>query len=293
MNEVSEENLKAHRAGPLKQTHFQEDRCNTLVVTGGHPFAREPFFEAFDSIPEINWSHADHPGAQLMFNARAARHFDGFVLYDMPGIEFRPGGPPRYHPPPRGFKEGLRALGDAGMGFVVLHHAAAAWPTWPEWARFVGAQFLYSPRKSFGEALPDSGYLLEVSHRVSPLIEHPVTQGIEPFTLTDELYLWPGPQEPVTPIFASDFSFEYQNFYSAAPPRALEGHLFSRENWTHPPGSNLVGWIKTYRRSPVVYLLFGDDPSAYADANYRKLLGNAIAWVSSQEARDWVRAGPT
>ena len=142
----------------------------------------------------------------------------------MPGIEFRPGGPPKYHPPPRGFKEGLRALGDASMGFVVLHHAAAAWPTWPEWARFVGAQFLYSPRKSFGEALPDSGYLLEVTHRVSPLIEHPVTQGIEPFTLTDELYLWPGPQEPVTPIFASDFSFEYQNFYSAA--RALEGHLF-------------------------------------------------------------------
>ena len=219
MNEISEEALEhhdAHRAGPLKQTHFQRDRCNTLVVTGGHPFAREPFFEVFDSNSEINWSHADHPGAQLMFNARAARHFDCFVLYDMPGIEFRPGGPPKYHPPPRGFKEGLRALGDAGMGFVVLHHAAAAWPTWPEWTRFVGAQFLYSPRKSFGETFPDSGYLLEVPHRVSPLIEHPVTQGIKPFTLTDELYLWPGPQEPVTPIFASDFSFEYQNFYSAA-----------------------------------------------------------------------------
>ena len=53
MNEVSEDNLKAHlehhdarRAGPLKQTHFQEDRCNTLVVTGGHPFAHEPFFES-------------------------------------------------------------------------------------------------------------------------------------------------------------------------------------------------------------------------------------------------------
>ena len=146
----------------------------------------------------------------------------------MPGIEFRPGGPPKYHPPPRGFKEGLRALGDAGMGFVVLHQAAAAWPTWPEWARFVGAQFLYSPRKSFGEALPDSRYLLEVSHRVSPLIEHPVTQGIEPFTLTDELHLWPGPQEPVTPIFASDFSFEYQNFYSAAPPRARWRGISSR-----------------------------------------------------------------
>ena len=84
------------------------------------------------------------------------------------------------------------------------------------------------------------------------------------------------------------------NTRTSTPPRARwRGISFSREDWTHPPGSNLVGWIKTYRRSPVVYLQFGDGPSAYADANYRKLLGNAIAWVSSQDARDWVRAGPT
>ena len=81
------------------------------------------------------------------------------------------------------------------------------------------------------------------------------------------------------------------NTRTSTPPRARwRGISFSRENWTHPPGSNLVGWIKTYRRSPVVYLQFGDGPSAYADANYRKLLGNAIAWVSSQDARDWASA---
>ena len=121
---------------------------------------------------------------------------------------------------------------------------------------------------------------LRFSHRVSPLIEHPVTQGIKPFTLTDELYLWPGPQNRSHP---SSPATSPSNTRTSTPPRALEGHLFSRENWTHPPGSNLVGWIKTYRRSPVVYLQFGDGPSAYADANYRKLLGNAIAWVSAQE----------
>lgn len=281
MSTLTDRDFKHHqveRAGPVKRTQFLPDRRNVLLVTGGHPFAHEPFFKVFDSNPEINWSHVDHPAAQLMFSARAARHFDCFVLYDMPGIEFRPGEAPIYHAPPRAVKEGLKALGNSGVGFVVLHHAAAGWPIWPEWREFVGAQFLYSPRKSFGKAMPDSGYLLEVAHRVSPIIEHPVTKGIKPFSLTDELYLWPGPTQTVTPILASDFEFVYGNFYSAA--RALEGQLFSRQDWTHPPGSNIVGWVKTYRRSPVVYLQFGDGPSAYVNENYRRLLANAINFVS-------------
>ena len=285
MPEVSEESLEHHdarRGSAPNQTHFVGDRLNVLLVTGGHPFAREALFEVFDANPDVNWSHVDHPAAQLMFTPRAARHFDCYVLYDMPGIEFRPGGAPKYHQPPRSYKQGLRALGDAGMPFVVLHHAAAAWPAWPEWSDFVGAQFLYSPGRSFGKSMPDSGYVLDVSHQISPLGEHPITKGMEPFSLTDELYLWQGPMEGVTPILSSDYDFEYQNFYSAA--RALEGHLFSREGWTHPAGSNIVGWTKTYRRSPLVYLQFGDGPSAYADENFRKVLGRAIDWVSTVRA---------
>lgn len=285
-SEISEERLEHHdtrRGIAPKQTHFVRDRLNLLLVTGGHPFSREALFEVFDANPDINWSHVDHPAAQLMFTPRMARYFDCYVLYDMPGIEFRPGGIPKYHQPPRSFKQGLRALGDAGMPFVVLHHAAAAWPAWREWSDFVGAQFLYSARRSFGKSMPDSGYALEASHQVSPVGDHPITQGVKPFSLTDELYLWRGPVEGVTPILSSDYDFEYRNFYSAA--RALEGHLFSREGWSHPAGSNIVGWTKTYRRSPLVYLQFGDGPSAYANEHFRKLLGNAIRWASSSDGR--------
>ena len=282
MNEISRENLEHHeaRATPGNQTHFRDDRLNVLVVTGGHPFAREAFFEVFDANPDINWSHVDHPAAQLMFSPRMAEHFDCYVLYDMPGIEFRPGAQPRFHSPPVPYQQGLRALGDMGLPFVVLHHAAAAWPNWPEWSQFVGAQFLYQPARSFGEDLPDSGYLLDVSHRISAVGEHPITAGLAPFALTDELYLWPGPQPDVTPILVSDYDFEYSNFYSAA--RALAGQLFSREGWTHPAGSNVVGWTKTYRQSPLVYLQFGDGPSAYRQENFRELLARAINWAASE-----------
>lgn len=285
MPEVSDAGLEHHdtsRGASANHTHFSSDRLNVLLVTGGHPFAREALFAVFDANPDIYWSHVDHPAAQLMFTPRMARHFDCYVLYDMPGIEFRPRQAPRYHQPPRSYKEGLRALGDAGMPFVVLHHAAAAWPAWREWSHFVGAQFLYTPGRSFAKSMPDSGYAIEVRHQISPVGEHPITKGMKPFSITDELYLWQGPMQEVTPILRSNYEFVYQNFYSAA--RALEGNLFSREGWTHPAGSNLVGWTKTYRRSPMVYLQLGDGPSAYEDENFRKLLGNAIDWASSADA---------
>lgn len=282
MSDVSKEGLEHHeaRGAPGNQTHFRQDRLNVLLVTGGHPFAREAFFDVFDANPDINWSHVDHPAAQLMFAPRIAKHFDCYVLYDMPGIEFRSGDTPIFHSASRPYREGLRALGEMGLPFVVLHHAAAAWPSWSEWSHFVGAQFLYQPAKSFGETLPDSGYALEVSHTISAVGDHPITSGVGPFTLTDELYLWPGPRHGVTPILVSDFDFTDSNFYSAA--RALEGKLFSREGWRHRPGSNVVGWTKTYNNSPLVYLQFGDGPSAYRDGNYRTLLARAINWAASQ-----------
>jgi len=135
--------------------------------------------------------------------------------------------------------------------------------------------------------MPDSGYALDVTHTVSPVLNHPITDGIEPFELVDELYLAPVFEDSVTPLFTSDFSFEYQNFSSAA--LALQGRLNARDDWTHPPGSNLVGWIKTAGNSPIVYLQFGDGASTYQNENYRQILANAIEWACSAQAAHWAR----
>jgi len=50
---------------------------------------------------------------------------------------------------------------------------------------------------------------------------------------------------------------------------------------------NLVGWIKAYKNSPVVYLQFGDGPKAYENPNFRRILAQAIQWASSAEAKAW------
>jgi hypothetical protein len=39
--------------------------------------------------------------------------------------------------------------------------------------------------------------------------------------------------------------------------------------------------------SPVVVTDLGDGPSAYANQGFRRLLHNALEWVSSEPARRW------
>ena len=82
-----------------------------------------------------------------------------------------------------------------------------------------------------------------------------------------------------------EFDFVDSNFYSAS--QALEGKLNCRDDWSHPPGSNIVGWVKSYEKSPIVYLQFGDGPSAYKNPSFQKILSNAIRWAASESAREW------
>ncbi len=264
-----------------------DPRDNVLVVTRGHPFVRDPFFEIFESNPNIQWSSVEHPAAQLMFTPKVAQAFDCLVLYDMPGIVFNRGSAPTFFDPPESFKSGLLGMLDAGVPLVVMHHACAAWPNWTLWAEIVGGHFLYQPGTSRGVSVPDSGYVIDVEHTVSPVGAHPISEGIEPFVLTDELYLAHVFEDSVTPLFRSDFDFVDTNFYSAAA--ALEGKLNHREGWQHPPGSNIVGWVKSYLNSPIVYLQFGDGPATYRNQTFRQILANAISWAASEEAASWAR----
>ena len=167
------------------------------------------------------------------------------------------------------------------MRYLFLHHAIAGWPAWPEFAEIVGGRFLYLPGELRGQARQDSGYRHGVTHQVRVLKDHPVTAGVDPeFEITDELYLYEVFADSVEPLLASDYEFTQDNFYSAAKV-VLEGKMFNNEGWQHAPGSNLIGWTKTYGKSRIVYLQCGDDPVAYANPQFRQLLANAIDWVAA------------
>lgn len=253
---------------------------NVLLVTKGHPFARDAFAEIFESMPDVATTAVEHPAAELLLDPTAAAPYDAIVFYDMPGIEFRPGKPPLFHAPPDRVVEGFRALLEAGKGLVFLHHAIAGWPAWPEYADIIGGRFLYQPGEVDGVALPDSGYRHDVRHHVRVVDpDHPVTAGIgDGFEIVDEVYLFRAFEDRVHPLLRSDHAFEDTGFYSAA--RAVEGVFESREGWSHPPGTDLIGWTHRAGNSPVVYLACGDGPAAYASPELRRLIRNSIEFVA-------------
>ena len=252
-----------------------------LLVTKGHPYEREPFYAVFDELEDVNWTLVEQPAAQALFNVDEAAAYDAFVLYDMPGISFQPGGPGFAEPPPR-YRERFLELLEAGHGFVFLHHAIAGWPAWDEYAEIIGGRFLYMPGSLRGTACQDSGYRHKVTHNISVVGDHPVTAGLPAqFSITDELYLYEVFEDDVEPLLVSDHDFVRDNFYSAAAV-VRDGKMFDNEGWEHAPGSNLIGWTKTYGKSRIVYLQCGDDPEAYANPHFKQLVGNAISWVAAR-----------
>lgn len=256
---------------------------NILLVTKGHPYERQPFYQIFDDMEGVDYTLVEQPAAEALFCVDEARRYDAYVMYDMPGIRFRGDGPPEFLTPPARYRENFEALIEAGHGFVFLHHAIAGWPAWPEYAEIMGGRFLYMPAPMRDIPRQDSGYRHRVNHTVSVVADHPVTTGVpQEFTITDELYLYEVFESDVVPLLRSDYAFTQENFYSAARAVA-ERRMFSNEGWTHAPGSNLIGWAKTRGRSRIVYLQCGDDPVAYASEPFRQLIRNAIQWVSDRD----------
>lgn len=262
---------------------------NILLSVKGHPYARDAFFEVFESFNGIAHTAVEQPANQAFLSPEAAAPYDALVFYDMPGIDFSTQ-PPGFVEPSASMKAGLLELLEQGKGMVFMHHALASWPLWPEYGEIVGGRFFYAPNDCRGEAVLDSGYLHEQQHSISVLApDHPVCAGVDAtFTISDELYLAHAFDDSVEPLLRSDFDFSWQNFSSAY--HAVTGRMYCNDDWPHPPGTSLVGWVKHYRNSPIVYLQPGDGPSTYADPNYRRLVENAIRWVASDEAAAWARA---
>ncbi|MBI1250884.1 MAG: ThuA domain-containing protein [Alphaproteobacteria bacterium] len=257
---------------------------NVLVAAKGHPYQRDAFMAMFDEMDGVSGSLVEQPAAGRLMNPESLSGIDALVLYDMPGLDFRAPDGPRFVAPEPAIQEGFLRLLESGMGIVALHHAIAGWPAWPEYADLLGGRFLYKPGVLRGAPRQDSGYRHEVTHTVSVVGEHPVTQGVpRSFSLTDEVYLFETFEDDVTHLLRSDYGFTRDNFYSAS--QAVAGKLYSNEGWSHPDGSNLVGWVKRARNSPLVYLQFGDGPETYAHPVFRQLVRNAIHWVASPDAR--------
>lgn len=271
----------------------KEDRIELFVVVKGHAFSRDALEAMLRSIG-CEPTMVDQPAAAVLLNPEQMQRYDAILFYDMPGLDFRApiAERPGFVEPPEYFTAGFEALMAEGKGMVMLHHAIAGWPAWPRYAQAIGGQFLYRDAVIGGEARADSGYLGDFAYtaRVADGA-HPVTAGLpQQFDLVDELYLQRTFDDPtITPLLhlADDVSPDLFHSARRAVQRLADGE---GAPWNPERLDPLLAWAKPAGNSPLVYIQPGDSPETYGNAHYRQLVGNAVRWVASAEAREWARA---
>ncbi len=224
--------------GPVHPEGADKVRC--LVVTGGHEFDQKPFEDMFHAMAGVE--------ATFVPVNRAFRNLDTWQ-WDV--IVF-------YHMPPKISEAEQRAflsLLDRGIGVVALHHAIAAWNQWPEYWKIIGARYFLEDTEEDGKTWPRSTYQHDVDIVYRPVKEdHPITAGLEAFTLRDETY--------------KGFRME----------RDVEVFLEAE----HEAAQREAGWTHQYGKSRVCYLQPGHGPGCFSDARYRKLVEQAIVWASGR-----------
>jgi type 1 glutamine amidotransferase len=274
--------------GPLK----------VLVITRGHEFERQQFFELFDALgDDITWTHVEHPAADIMMSPQYAKPYDVLAFYDLggPGIGTvaRNGGPApvippgaavtannrAYPQPSPDLKKNFEALVKEGKGLVFLHHASAAWAhVWPEYSEVIGgACDWYAPTTIRGFDNPNMGYYGMTPQHITFVDKtHPITQGLSDFDVTDEAYACHWFPDSFHTLATTDFK-----------PADATKNLNPKVAY-----SNATAWVKAAENSPVFFTEVGHGSTAWAVPGYRALLRSAFKWIGSKEALDWAKAHP-
>lgn len=219
------------------------EKIRVLLITGGHDFNTNEFYQTFRDNPDITLRTASHPRAQALWQAEAARDWDVLVFYDM------------YQPISEQAQADLVARLKDGKGLVVLHHAIANYQKWPEYNQIIGARYFLEKTTVQGVVKERSQWKHDVDFRVKVANrDHPVTRGLQDFEIHDETY----------------------NLFDVAPEVTV---LLTTEEKTSGPK---LAWAKTYGPARVVYLQLGHDKVAYANASYQRLLRQAIRWTAQR-----------
>jgi len=265
---------------------------DVLVVTGGHRVDFEALFSMMSAVCEPlgwRWAHAHQPSAQSWLGLEAASRWNAVLCHDIPGLRLKRGFAPEPLAASPAVRQALREMLSAGVGLVMTHHALAGWPAWGGWADVMGGRFHYAPGRLRGVDWPSSGTRITsyTAHLVEPT--HPVCAGLDDFELTDELYCCPIFEDDVVPLVRTDADMSGRLFTSTYE-HVVFGEDAAPNCARHPPASDLIVWATAIERSPVVYIQPGDSAATFGVESYRRLVANALAWVSSPDAHAWAAA---
>jgi len=216
-------------------------KINALLITGGHPFERVPFFEMTRALPKINFVPVEQPGVDKYYAQEAAAAYDAFVCYDFGQAMTEKA------------RADFVARLDEGKGVVFLHHAIYNHLDWPEFKDILGGLWINQPFTVENWPYGPSTYNLDQKVGVKIADKtHPITKGMSDFELAEETYGKFYVSHAVKPLLLTD----------------------------HPTSDPIIGWTHTYRKARVVYLQPGHGPSTFGHFQFRQILERSICWVT-------------
>jgi type 1 glutamine amidotransferase len=145
---------------------------------------------------------------------------------------------------------------DSGKGLVVLHHSVGDNQTWPWWYENVMGGALLQME------LPGkvrSGLKQFPRQRLTPVGNHPILRGVEPFELPpDELFynMWFSPKAQVL-LRSDDPDLKKVN-------------------------DGAIAWLGVHPKARVVCWQSGHTPFVNGDPRYRKIVHNMILWAGGK-----------
>ena len=112
-----------------------QQKTRILIITGGHDFDQQEFYELFHSFQDVEFTSVTHPVANNVYNTDKIFEYDALVFYDM-NQEIS-----------EEQKTAFLDVLNKGIGCVFLHHSLASYQKWDEYIQIVGGQYLLRGRR--------------------------------------------------------------------------------------------------------------------------------------------------
>lgn len=221
----------------------EKEPLMALVATGGHDYDEAPFREMFEQMAGVSVTFHVMKDDSEIFEDISDWSYDVLVLYNMSqNIS-------------DSRKANFLTLLEHGVGLVALHHAIAAYNDWPEFWKIIGARYFLKDTEVDGNTVPKSTYRHDMDIPFAPAEPaHPVTEGLGPFILRDETYKGFLMEPGNTPLLSAD----------------------------HPDAQREAAWARKHGNAKVCFIQPGHGPESFRDANYRRLVRQAILWTGGR-----------
>ncbi|HKH62435.1 MAG TPA: ThuA domain-containing protein [Flavitalea sp.] len=223
---------------------FSQKKIKVLIITGGHGFEYNPFYDVFNSIPNIIYDSLRHPKVNPLIASPDVNKYDVLVFYDM-GDSLS-----------SAHQKAYIDLLNKGKSMIFLHHSLVSYQNWPEFVKIVGGQYHTNPVIVNGDTL-HANYEHDVNIPVKvENANHPVINGINDFEIFDEVYDDVEILPTVKPLLST----------------------------THPKSMRYLAWVNHYGNSDVLYIQLGHGATGFSNLNYRKLIQQAIEWSAQHHS---------